>query len=64
MGEAGMDSPSCKTNTFFLRSLALSVPIYKKFQTNINNKHIIAVIIEENWEETMCYLEILSTVRM
>ena len=44
--------------------LALSVPIYKKFQTNINNKHITAVIIEENWEETICYLEILSTVRM
>ena len=27
MGGAGVDPPSCKTGTFFLRSLALSVPI-------------------------------------
>ena len=29
-----VDPPSCKTNNFFLRSLALSVPIYRNFQSN------------------------------
>ena len=33
MGGAGVDPPSLKTNTIFLRSLALSVPIYRNFQS-------------------------------
>ena len=31
---AGVDPPSWKMNTFFLRSLALSLPIYRNFQLN------------------------------
>ena len=34
VGGTGVDPPSCKTSTFFLRSLALSVPIYRNFQSN------------------------------
>ena len=34
MGGAGVDPPSCKTGTFFVRSLALSEPIYRHFQSN------------------------------
>ena len=36
VGEAGVDPPSCKTGTFFLRSLALNVPIYRNFQSNLS----------------------------
>ena len=34
VGRAGVDPPSRKTNTFFLRSLALSAPIFRNFQSN------------------------------
>ena len=34
VGETRVDSPSCKTGTFFLRYLALSEPIYRNFQSN------------------------------
>ena len=37
VGVTGMDPPSCKNgknSTSFLRSLALSVPIYRNFQLN------------------------------
>ena len=34
VGGEGVDLPSCKMGTFFLRSLALSVPIYRHFQSN------------------------------
>ena len=34
VGRAKLDPPSCKTGTFFLRSLTLSVPIYRNFQSN------------------------------
>ena len=34
VGGTGVDPPSCKTSTFFLRSLALRVPIYRNFQSN------------------------------
>ena len=30
----GVNPPSCKMSTFFLRSLALSVPIYRNLQSN------------------------------
>ena len=31
---AGVNPPFCKMGTFFLRSLALSIPIYRNFQSN------------------------------
>ena len=31
---AGVNPPFCKMGTFFLRSLARSVPIYRNFQSN------------------------------
>ena len=34
VGGAGVDSPPRKTDTFFLGSLALSVSIYRHFQSN------------------------------
>ena len=34
VGRTGVDPPSYKTDTFFLRSLALSVSIYRNFQSN------------------------------
>ena len=34
VGGPGVDPPPRKMNTFFLRSLALSVPIYRHFQSN------------------------------
>ena len=34
VGGPGVDPPHRKMNTFFLRSLALSVPIYRYFQSN------------------------------
>ena len=34
MGGAGVDPPTQKMDTFFLESLALSVPIHKNFQSN------------------------------
>ena len=34
VGGARVDPPLRKINTFFLRSLALSVPIYRNFQSN------------------------------
>ena len=34
VGVAGVDPPSCKMDTFFLVSLALSLPIYRHFQSN------------------------------
>ena len=34
VGGAGVDPPPTKMDTFFLRSLALSVPIYINFQSN------------------------------
>ena len=34
VGEPGVDPPPRKINTFFLRPLALSVPIYRHFQSN------------------------------
>ena len=34
VSEAGMNPPFCKMGTFFLRSLALSIPIYRNFQSN------------------------------
>ena len=34
VGHAGVDPPSWKTDTFFLGSLALNVPIYRIFQSN------------------------------
>ena len=37
MGGAGVDPPPRKSNTFFLRSLTLSVPIYRHFQSNGDN---------------------------
>ena len=30
----GVDPPTCKMDTFFLRSLAISIPIYRNFQSN------------------------------
>ena len=33
MGVTGVDPPSCKTSIFFLRSRALSEPIYRNFQS-------------------------------
>ena len=33
-GQGGVDPPPRKMNTFFLGSLALSVPIYRNFQSN------------------------------
>ena len=37
VGGAAVDPPPRKMNTFFLRSLALSVPIYRHFQSNGDN---------------------------
>ena len=34
VGGAGVDPPSWKTDTFFLRSMALSLSIYRNFQSN------------------------------
>ena len=36
----GVDPPTCKMDTFFLRSLALSVLIYRNFQSNGANWRI------------------------
>ena len=37
VGGSGVDPPPRKMNTFFLRSLTLSVPIYRHFQSNGDN---------------------------
>ena len=37
MVRAGVDPPPRKMNTFFLESLALSVAIYRNFQSNGDN---------------------------
>ena len=34
VGGTGVDPPSCKMSTFFLGSLALSMPICRNFQSN------------------------------
>ena len=34
IGGPGVDPPPRKINSFFLRSMALSVPIYRNFQSN------------------------------
>ena len=34
VGGAGVDPPCCNTGQFFIRSLALNVPIYRNFQSN------------------------------
>ena len=52
VGGAGEDPPSCKTNIFFLRSLALSVPIYRNFQeggsTHVPPTQIRAVLLQSH----------------
>ena len=34
VGGTGVDPPTCKTGTFYLRSLALCVLIFRNFQSN------------------------------
>ena len=49
VGGPGVDPAPKKMNTFFLRSLALSVPIYRHFQSNGANwrssKHLTKIFI-------------------
>ena len=37
VGKPGVDQPHRKINAFFVRSMALSVPIYRHFQSNGDN---------------------------
>ena len=54
VGGTRMNPPYCKMSTFFLRSLALSVPIYRYFQSNGANWQSI-----ERWTKKKLYSALL-----